>query len=103
VRGRQSETVVKNLSRVQRDLLIIAAGFDKLDLPKFKEELKQYYYSNVTRQKIQYNLEKLREDKYLNTSDSMDGELYAITEAGEDAIALRRRWENQIYQNEASP
>ena len=81
---------MEGLSRVQRDLLVVAAGFESVSAGKLKRELAEYYYSELSRQHVRNNLESLVADGYLSQAQPQSERVYRVTDRGEETIHARR-------------
>lgn len=83
---------MEELSRMQRDLLVITSGFKSTSTDALKEELEDYYYSSLTRQHLLNNLNSLVEDGYLIKGNSSRANTYQITDSGRQTISEHRDW-----------
>ncbi len=87
---------MKGLTGFQRDLLYVIAGADHPSGQDVKEEIEQYYSSEINHGRLYPNL-----DTVVNNGLVEKGQLdrrtnyYAITDEGEQAIQERREWESQ--------
>lgn len=85
-----------DLTGFQRDLLYVIAGADQPSGQDLKEEIEQYYSSEINHGRLYPNL-----DTVVNKELVEKGELdrrtnyYAITEDGEQALEDRGEWESQ--------
>lgn len=88
-----------DLTGFQRDLLYVISGFDQPSGQSVKDELQEYYETEINHGRLYPNL-----DTVVNKDLVEKGELdrrtnyYAITEAGEEAIQERRQWEEQYVE-----
>lgn len=87
---------MENLTAFQRDLLYIAAGFDRPHGLAIKEQLEQYYEKDIKNGRLYPNLDELVElglidkgqiDKRTNS--------YVLTEKGKRVLESRHEWESQ--------
>ena len=82
-----------DLTGFQRDLLYVIAGADQPSGQDVKDEIEQYYSSEINHGRLYPNL-----DTVVNKSLVEKGQLdrrtnyYAITDEGEQAIEDRREW-----------
>jgi len=85
-----------DLTGFQRDLLYVIAGADQPSGQDVKDEIEQYYSSEINHGRLYPNL-----DTVVNRELIEKGQLdrrtnyYAITDEGEQAIENRREWESQ--------
>ncbi|WP_252697891.1 PadR family transcriptional regulator [Natronosalvus vescus] len=90
-----------DLTGFQRDLLYVIAGAERPSGQEVKEELEQYYSSEINHGRLYPNL-----DTVVNKEFVKKGELdrrtnyYAISEAGRQRIQERREWEAQYVDTE---
>ncbi|MFB6137090.1 MAG: PadR family transcriptional regulator [Halobacteriaceae archaeon] len=84
-----------DLTGFQRDLLYVAAGFDEPHGLAIKEELEQYYETEIHHGRLYPNLDTLV-DKGLIEKGELDRRTnyYAVTQRGRREIAARREWED---------
>jgi DNA-binding PadR family transcriptional regulator len=89
-----------DLTGFQRDLLYTIAGADKPKGLAIKDELEEYYESEIHHGRLYPNLDTLV-DKGLVEKGELDRRTnyYAITRRGERELEARRDWEEQ-YLNE---
>lgn len=85
-----------DLTGFQRDLLYVIAGADRPSGQTVKEEVEQYYSSEINHGRLYPNLDTLV-NKELVEKGQLDRRTnyYAITEEGLDRISERRDWEAQ--------
>jgi len=88
------------LTSFQRDILYVAAGLDRPSGQRIKDEL-EGDSKEITHGRLYPNLDSLVEERYLEMG-AVDRRTnyYEITEKGTDALAARRRWENQYVESE---
>jgi DNA-binding PadR family transcriptional regulator len=85
-----------DLTGFQRDLLYVMAGADQPSGQEIKEELEQYYSTEINHGRLYPNL-----DTVVNKGLVEKGELdrrtnyYKITEQGANTLEARREWEGQ--------
>ncbi|EMA46490.1 PadR family transcriptional regulator [Halobiforma nitratireducens] len=85
-----------DLTGFQRDLLYVIAGEDRPSGQDLKDEVEQYYSSEINHGRLYPNL-----DAIVNKELVEKGELdrrtnyYNITKNGEEVIEERREWEQQ--------
>lgn len=85
-----------DLTGFQRDVLYCAAGFEEPHGLAIKDELENYYESDVHAGRLYPNLDILVE-KGLIEKDKLDKRTnsYTVTQRGQREIAARRAWESQ--------
>lgn len=81
-----------DLSRVQRDLLVIAAGFESASAATLRAELEEYYYSSVSRQHVRDTLDALVDRGLLTLRHSKTETYYELTADGRRRLAAHREW-----------
>ncbi|MFC4440137.1 MULTISPECIES: PadR family transcriptional regulator [Natrialbaceae] len=88
-----------DLTGFQRDLLYVIAGADQPSGQEVKDEIEQYYSSEINHGRLYPNLDTL-----VNKEVVEKGELdrrtnyYTITDAGEQIVQERRDWESQYVE-----
>ncbi|TMT81369.1 PadR family transcriptional regulator [Haloterrigena sp. H1] len=84
------------LTGFQRDLLYVIAGADRPSGQDVKDEIEQYYSSEINHGRLYPNLDTIV-NKGLVEKGQLDRRTnyYAITDEGEQAIEDRREWESQ--------
>ncbi|WP_207587185.1 helix-turn-helix transcriptional regulator [Halomontanus rarus] len=85
-----------DLTGFQRDLLYVIAGADQPSGQDVKEEVEQYYSSEINHGRLYPNLDTIV-NKELVEKGQLDRRTnyYAITDQGEERIRERREWERQ--------
>ncbi|MCU4743067.1 PadR family transcriptional regulator [Halobacteria archaeon AArc-m2/3/4] len=85
-----------DLTGFQRDLLYVAAGLDEPHGLAIKDELDDYYESEIHHGRLYPNLDTLV-DKGLLEKGEMDRRtnVYAVTRRGRREVEARRDWEDQ--------
>ena len=85
-----------DLTGFQRDLLYVIAGADRPSGQDVKDEIEQYYSSEINHGRLYPNLDTVV-NKDLVEKGQLDRRTnyYAITDEGEQAIEDRREWESQ--------
>ena len=91
-----------DLTGFQRDLLYAAAGQDEPKGLAIKDELDDYYETEVNHGRLYPNLDTLVE-KGLIEKDQIDKRTnsYEVTQRGHREIEARREWEEQYVTVEA--
>lgn len=90
---------MENLTAFQRDLLYIAASFDRPHGLAIKEQLEQYYEQDVKNGRLYPNLDDLVEEGLINKGQiDRRTNSYTITEKGKRLLKSRHRWENQYVE-----
>lgn len=87
---------MEGLTAFQRDLLYVIASFDIPSGQTLSSELGEYYDSKINHGRLYPNLDGLV-DKGLLEKGKINhrANSYTLTEAGEQALRDRRKWENQ--------
>ena len=85
-----------DLNGFQRDCLFAVAGLDAPNGTEVKAVLEDYYTGEVHTARLYPALDSLVEAGLVNKAQR-DGRtnVYTLTEAGEETIAARRRWEDR--------
>ncbi|TMT80260.1 PadR family transcriptional regulator [Haloterrigena sp. H1] len=85
-----------DLTGFQRDLLYVIAGADQPSGQDIKDEIEQYYSSEINHGRLYPNLDTVV-NKGLVEKGQLDRRTnyYAITDEGEQAIEDRREWKSQ--------
>ena len=85
-----------DLSEFQRDILYVCAGMENPYGLGIKEELDQYYGSEVTPSRVYMNLDTLAEKGLIDVR-VVDNKTknYTLTAEAREQIEKRRQWENQ--------
>lgn len=88
-----------DLTGFQRDLLYVIAGADQPSGQSVKEEVEQYYTSEINHGRLYPNLDTLV-NKDLVEKGQLDRRTnyYQITDSGLDRIHERRSWEEQYVE-----
>lgn len=90
---------MENLTAFQRDLLYIAASFDRPHGLAIKEQLEQYYEQDVKNGRLYPNLDDLVEEGLINKGQiDRRTNSYTVTEKGKRLLKSRHRWENQYVE-----
>ncbi len=96
-----------DLTGFQRDVLYVVAGLDEPKGLAIKDELDDYYESEINHGRLYPNLDDLVE-KGLLEKGSIDDRTnsYTLTQRGRRELEARREWEDEYVQNllgEAAP
>jgi len=85
-----------DLTGFQRDLLYVIAGADQPSGQDVKDQVEQYYSSEINHGRLYPNLDTVV-NKELVEKGQLDRRTnyYAITDEGEQAIEDRYEWESQ--------
>jgi len=88
-----------DLTGFQRDLLYVIAGADQPSGQDVKDEIEQYYSSEINHGRLYPNLDTVV-NKDLVEKGQLDRRTnyYAITDGGEQAIEDRREWVSQYVE-----
>lgn len=91
-----------DLTGFQRDLLYVIAGLDEPHGLGIKDELEEYYESEVHHGRLYPNLDTLV-DKGLAEKGKVDDRTnsYTLTRRGRRELEDRREWENQYINLES--
>lgn len=89
-----------DLTGFQRDLLYVINGADRPSGQDVKEEVEQYYNTDINHGRLYPNLDTVV-NKELVEKGQLDRRTnyYAITESGEQSIQERRELENQFTES----
>jgi DNA-binding PadR family transcriptional regulator len=87
---------VDNLTRIQRDVLIITAGIGPTEGVTISAELNGYYYSSVTTQQVYHALEGLIEVGLISKNPEGQSNSYSITSDGKQTISHHRDWQDTV-------
>ena len=91
-----------DLTGFQRDLLYVAAGQDEPHGLSLKDELEQYYETEVHHGRLYPNLDTLVEKGLLEKGElDKRTNYYQVTQRGHREIEARREWEDQYVAAEA--
>jgi PadR family transcriptional regulator PadR len=101
-RGNNQEWDMYDLTGFQRDLLYAAAGQDEPHGLAIKDELEDYYETEIHHGRLYPNLDTLV-DKGLVEKGQIDRRTnsYEVTQRGRREIDARREWEEQYVAAEA--
>ena len=90
-----------DLTGFQRDLLYVVAGKSEPHGLALKEELENYYETEIHHGRLYPNLDTLV-DKGLIEKGEKDRRtnIYTITKRGQRELEARREWEHQYLDNE---
>ncbi|MDS0476874.1 PadR family transcriptional regulator [Natrinema sp. 1APR25-10V2] len=88
-----------DLTGFQRDLLYVIAGADQPSGQTVKDEVEQYYSSEINHGRLYPNLDTLVNNELVEKGQlDRRTNYYAITDAGEEQIQERREWETQYVE-----
>ncbi|WP_122090991.1 PadR family transcriptional regulator [Halalkalicoccus subterraneus] len=92
-----------DLTGFQRDLLYVISGLDEPHGLALKDELEEYYETEIHHGRLYPNLDTLV-NKGLVEKSQMDRRTnsYALTARGQREIDARREWEHQYLQDTLS-
>ena len=91
-----------DLTGFQRDLLYVVLGKDKPHGLALKDELEQYYDSEIHHGRLYPNLDTLVEKGLLEKGQiDRRTNYYQVTQRGRRKIEARREWEEQYVAAEA--
>lgn len=87
---------MNDLTGFQRDLLYVIAGSNQPSGQDVKEQIEQYYSSDINHGRLYPNLDTLV-NKELVEKGQLDRRTnyYDITDSGKQAIRERREWKSQ--------
>jgi Predicted transcriptional regulators len=85
-----------DLTAFQRDLLYVIAGMDEPHGLAIKEELENYYETDINHGRLYPNLDNVVEKGLIEKSEK-DGRtnVYTVTQRGRREIDAREEWERQ--------
>ena len=91
-----------DLTGFQRDLLYVAVGKDEPHGLALKDELEQYYETEIHHGRLYPNLDTLVEKGLLEKGQiDKRTNYYQVTQRGRREIEARREWEDQYVAAEA--
>jgi DNA-binding PadR family transcriptional regulator len=92
------------LTGFQRDLLYVVAGLDDPHGLAIKEELENYYETEIHHGRLYPNLDTLVEEN-LVTKGQQDRRtnFYSVTDDGLEVARKRREWELEYTEPDATP
>jgi PadR family transcriptional regulator PadR len=90
-----------DLTGFQRDLLFIIGGLDEPKGVTIKDELEEYYESEIHHGRLYPNLDTLVEKGFVEKG-SIDERTnsYTLTKRARRELDARREWENRYLENE---
>ena len=85
-----------DLTGFQRDLLTVTTGIEEPHGLAIKEELEDYYESEIHHGRLYPNLDTLVEKGLVEKGEKdRRTNVYTVTKRGQREIEARREWENQ--------
>lgn len=85
-----------DLTGFQRDLLTVIAGLDEPHGLGIKEELEDYYETEIHHGRLYPNLDTLVEEGLVEKGEiDRRTNFYTVTDAGHGVLESRRSWEGQ--------
>lgn len=85
-----------NLTGFQRDLLYVIAGAEQPSGQEVKDEIEQYYESEINHGRLYPNLDTLVNQELVEKGElDRRTNYYSITDAGRQKIQDRLEWESQ--------
>jgi len=85
-----------DLTGFQRDLLVVIAGLDDPHGLAIKEELEEYYESEVNHGRLYPNLDEIVEKGLIEKGQKdRRTNVYHLTQRGERELDARQEWEQQ--------
>lgn len=85
-----------DLTGFQRDLLYVIAGADKPSGQEVKEEVEEYYSSEINHGRLYPNLDTLVKNELVEKGElDRRTNYYAISDEGIEMIKKRREWKEQ--------
>lgn len=89
---------VHDLTGFQRDLLYVIAGFEHPSGQIVGEELERSTGREITHGRLYPNLDELVDAGLVEKGAiNRRSNFYELTDEGEEALRVRRRWENDLY------
>ena len=89
-----------DLTGFQRDLLYVTAGLDEPHGLAIKDELENYYESEIHHGRLYPNLDTLVEKGLIEKGEAdRRTNVYSVTRRGRREIEDRRRWEDQYVED----
>ena len=90
-----------DLTGFQRDLLYVIAGFDSRHGLGIKDELEEYYQSEINHGRLYPNLDTLAEKSLIEKGQrDQRTNTYTLTHRGRRELQDRRDWEAQYFTTE---
>jgi DNA-binding PadR family transcriptional regulator len=91
-----------DLTGFQRDILYVISGLDEPHGLAIKDELEQYYESEVHHGRLYPNLDTLVEKGLVEKGEKdRRTNVYSLTERGRRELGARREWENEYVDERA--
>mgnify|MGYP002338698667 FL=1 len=88
-----------NLTGFQRDILYVTAGLDKPHGLAIKEELEDYYESEIQHGRLYPNLDTLVEEGLIEKGEiDKRTNSYTLTDEGRAELEARNNWELQYIE-----
>jgi DNA-binding PadR family transcriptional regulator len=89
-------SVMYDLTGFQRDLLVVIAGLEGPHGLAIKEELEEYYESDVNHGRLYPNLDELVEKGLVEKGEKdRRTNIYHLTQRGQRELDARQDWEEQ--------
>ncbi len=89
-------SVMHDLTGFQRDLLVVIAGLDDPHGLAIKDELEEYYESEVNHGRLYPNLDEIVEKGLIEKGQKdRRTNVYHLTKRGERELDARQEWESQ--------
>lgn len=93
-----------DLTGFQRDLLYVVAGLDDPHGLAIKEELEDYYETEIHHGRLYPNLDTLvEEDLVTKGQQDRRTNFYSVTDEGLEVVEKRREWELEYTEPDATP
>lgn len=87
---------MNDLTGFQRDLLVVMAGLEEPHGLLIKDEIEDYYGTEVNHGRLYPNLDTLAEKGLVKKGRKDERtNLYALTQRGERKLTARRKWERR--------
>ena len=97
--GSYIHTNMDDLTGFQRDILYIAAGLDRPHGLAIKEELEDYYESEIQHGRLYPNLDTLVEEGFIDKGEiDKRTNSYTLTDEGYEVLQRRNEWERQYIE-----
>lgn len=88
---------MRDLAGFQRDLLHVIGGLDEPYGLRIKEELEEYYGTEINHGRLYPNLDALADEGLIEKGQrDRRTNAYALTRRGRRELEARRKWEDEV-------